>query len=328
MKLGVIACLFASLGVADATPLEIVQTANEDFEAQFVAGKLRTNQLALYIDERRMVTPWWIADASPYAEAASIVVLVQGTEWWMGNDDELDHSLASVPGVLHELSASLDRFDFAIPRNGIRWMGVYSDRVRWLPRDRIDGRILGTQRDYTGHTETALTAAITIGLEPATLRPAGRRIMIVIGNGCDRATVAERNHLRDELSRERIELHAIIYSDRATCNGFPITQLTSNIEWASSGEGIATALHDILDRANDQTFARFDAARLPWDGEVHRYEVIAGGTTYGPVFLALPDRRTPWVGWWLLGAAGAALALITLVLVIRRCQRSTAVILR
>lgn len=39
-------------------------------------------------------------------------------------------------------------------------MAVYSDRVRWLEPNRIDGQVLGRQQDYWGETKAGLASTL------------------------------------------------------------------------------------------------------------------------------------------------------------------------
>ncbi len=330
MKLGLVAYLVCVFGTADAGPLRIVQTANQDFEAQVAkTDELRLDQIALEIDGKRRVAPWRIARSSEFADRTAVVVLVQGTEIWMGNDDGIFEDRDSTPGLFKPLRAALDRFNFARSM-GYR-MATYSDDVRWLSYGSIGGTLLGHQSDYLGQSHTALSDAIEEAvLELGHLAPVrGRRVLVVIGDGCDEASTDRRNQLRDALARDRIELFAVVYKSRASCDGLPIQQLTSEIHWVPTVEEIASTTYAIVTREDNRLFARFDAAKLPWDGELHEYNLIAGGERFGSVFRALPDRSdSRWRGWWWVALVGGSLAAISLAIVIRRWHRSAAAILR
>jgi hypothetical protein len=328
-KLGIIAHSVLASGFAHAgQSLELNHSANEDLEAELVgSGELRPERVALEIDGRRWVTPWRLASSSPYAGPISIVVLVQGTEMWMGNDDSIICDGPETPGALKELRTRLDHANFTVPPTTARQMGVYGSKLRWLEPDRIDGSALRTQASYQGEEETALTTALRGGLQWLARRPAGRRILVAIGDGCDDATDQQRDDLRTNLAAEHIELEVIVYKAPSSCFGAPIRQVTPNLVWVTSVEAITSALHAIFQRAHDRVFARFDATALPWDGEVHQYDVISNGVRYGPVFRSLPDRREHRWGWW-VSACGVVVALIAVLLVIRRAHRSATANLR
>ncbi len=335
MRLGLIVYLTCVFSTADAGQLQIDQAANEDFVAQMhgVPG-VRIDELALEIDGTRLVTPWKIGAWQRYGAPVAVTLLVQGTEHWIGTDKlGLLHDEDVRPGVLPGLAVELDRLNFHVLPHGSRMAtATYSDRVVHQADDSIAGWPLRTQKDYLGNTRSDLSDAIEAVARGMYQREphVSRRVIVVLGDGCDDDDADEdrRRALRGWLDGWRVELHAVVYKSTRSCGRLPIRELTAKVTHVTTVESLAAAAHRIVSTLDDRTYAHFDGAKLPWDGEPHAYVVIAGEQRFGPVFRTLPDRRehTDWT-WWLIASA-LLLALIALPFVIRRWHRSAGAILR
>ena len=329
MRLGLVAYLTCVFSTADAGPLQITQAANEDFVAQVRATReLRLDEIALEIDGERLVTPWQIGSWQRFGAPIAVTLLVQGSSFWIGTDEIT--AVDAFHGTLPELAVELDRLNFhVLPPRSRMTIASYSDRVRYLA-ETIAGAFLGSQRDHYGNTGTQLSDAIeTVARDMFVREPRfARNVIVVLGDGCDEASSERRRALKGWLAGYGIELHAVTYKSRWSCDGNPVHQLTTNVTQVTTIENLAAAAHHTINTLDDRTFVRFDGAKLPWDGETHAYVVIAGDERFGPVFRTLPDRRehTDWT-WWLI-ASGMLLALIVLSFVIRRWHRSATAILR
>jgi hypothetical protein len=335
MKLGIAACIVLAATTGNANPIQLVSAPNEDFVAHLHdIADLRDDEIALEIDGQRLVTPWKVRPWKTAGEPVDVALLVQGTSHWMGNDKLLlgAHGEQQL-GALEALRVALDSYNFhVLPAGSTVSMAVYSDRVRVLPTSDIVGGVLGTQHDYYGHTDSELSDAIEQTarmLHRSTQSREPRHVIVVLGDGCDDASTERRRELRRWLDRSEIELHAVLYKSKSSCPGMPVKELTSNLTTVNTVDNLAATAQSILRRLDDRTYAQFDGAKLPWDGQPHQYVVIAGDVRHGPVFRTLPDRRARGASiWtWAVGSAGV-LACIALLFVIRRWHRSAAAILR
>lgn len=194
------------------------------------------------------------AGSSPLA----LVLLVSGTEVWIGNDDLVP---ADAPdkytGGLKAIRAALDRSAMTGFPEGSQGMVLRYDssvqpRLRMGPIEKLDAHAVGDQKAYYGAVGTELVSGVYAAFTELANVDAARRVLVVVGDGSDTDNEAAKLRLRDLAKRAaelHIEVYAIVYKGQLSEPGTVITELDPRASFVTSTDAITielTALFRVL----------------------------------------------------------------------------------
>jgi hypothetical protein len=271
-------------------------------------------------------------------DSLALAILVAGQEVAMGNDTiEAPDSPVHMPGLHAPLVDALARIKLGdtAPRGSLGTLITYADgatvRVPLGPIAALDGRALGTQRDYYGTIGSDLVTGIQRALLSLKGAPTRQRALIVIGDGNDTNNEAARDALHDLRSTARsdgVELYAVIYKSPLSASDNLIRGLVPDAQVANSSGGIQPALEAIVARLGDRCVARFSTAGLPAAGRSPELVLRAGAHALATAHLPWVDGyRVPRTGarWpaLVLGGLGVVALAIGVVALLRRRARAT-----
>jgi hypothetical protein len=236
-------------------------------------------------------------------EKLAIVIVMNGQEVWIGNDDVLpDSDPSRFPGVLKSFAAALDKVQFkeAGPAGSQGAVITYADtavvRVPMGPLDRINGSALGTQKDYYGTQGVELVKGVDLALTELHKVQVSRKVLIVVCDGLDKnmdAAKGQMTALKARAAADQIQTFAIIYKGALSGDGNAISTMIPSTQTVNSADNIATAIAGILSRMADRqylTFPGFDpkvGLGLPWDGKTHNLIIKVDKDDTEPVELTL-----------------------------------------
>jgi FHA domain len=219
------------------------------------------------------------------AEPLAMVIILEGWEIWIGNEDYVPEDDPSrYPGILKSLQQALDKVNFkeAGPKGSMGMVITYADkavvRVPMGTLDRITGSALGNQGDYKNTKGVELVKAVQLGISELSKVSAPIKAMIVISDGDDtnpETAKAEMTTLKREAARLSIQVFGIVYKGGISNERNFLPALTAQTSTVNSADNIVTSIQQILGRmANRQylVFPGYDTtigAGLPWDGKSH-----------------------------------------------------------
>lgn len=194
-------------------------------------------------------TPAVAAPAGPTPFA--LALLLSGTEVWMGNDDLVPaNDPSQYVGALKSIRAAFERAPMTgFPAGSKAVVIVYDSRARTrvplLPIERLDAAAIGTQRDYYGTIGIELVAGVRLAFTELAKLPAGRRVLVIVGDGADTNNEAARLQLR-ELAKQaaelRIEVHAVVYKSQVSDETTVVTELDPKAKTAATADQITADL--------------------------------------------------------------------------------------
>ena len=291
------------------------------------AANLPSEKFVLRDDSSKQqfdVKPTQKRDYNQGTETLAVVIVMNGSEYWLGNDDipaQADDSVRC-PGVLKPLKDALDKLNFkdAGPAGSLGMVITYADkvvtRVPMGPLTNVTGGALGMQTDYRGAAGLELVQGIEAALSELHRAQTARKVLIIIGDGRDinpEAAKARLPSLKKQASQEQIQTFAIVYK---TCevlaeqaeSPMVINAMVQQVSTANSAENIAQSVGGILARMADRqylTFPGFDpkiGLGFTWDGKPHNMVLKIDKEDAEPVALTLAPIWSPSKGGfpWLI----------------------------
>jgi hypothetical protein len=124
-----------------------------------------------------------------------------------------------------------------------------------LPIDKLDLHAIGTQKDYYGAIGDELVGGVTLAFTELVKVQAGRRVLIVIGDGADTNNEAAKTQLQGLAKRAaefHIEVHAIVYKSQLSVPETVVTVLDPNATVATTADEITTQLGALFSRLRSQ----------------------------------------------------------------------------
>jgi hypothetical protein len=135
----------------------------------------------------------------------AMVVLIQGTETWMGNDSYKESAEDQVPGAFKAVQGALDALSKAGPSGSVGAVLTYSNTVetRQALADlaQITGDKLVGQQAYEKQHNRGFYAGLTQAKALLETAPQSRKVLVVIGSGIDDGGTNVAADL-DKLSRD------------------------------------------------------------------------------------------------------------------------------
>jgi hypothetical protein len=188
----------------------------------------------------------------------SLAVVMSGWELWIGNDKTAkvpEDDPTRRPGLLLELAATIDKLDLAhtAPVGSQAMVVTYADkaviRAPLAPITKFSGASLGKQDDYYGTTGLELVQGVTVALAELTKAPAGRKYLLVVGDGNDTNNEAAKGQLaglKQQAAKLGVEVAAIVYRIPLSNRQNVVKELTGNVKEVSSGATLEADLRLLL----------------------------------------------------------------------------------
>jgi len=314
--------VICAAGVASAEPTVALRIAPPSVFAT-VRGVPSTTpeRVTLGVGKQRIPA----AEIRSYAQSGeplALVVLFDGQEIWVGNDQiEPTDSAARYPGALATLVATFDRvrLDKLVPAGSVGTLIGYADRVDVRvplgPIAGLTGAAFGTQRDYYHRVGSELVAGLEKAITALQQARAARKVLLVIGDGNDTDNQRARGRLlelAEVAARSNIETRAIVHRSAASEPQDVLSRMIPDAVEVASAEALGPVLERTLRGLDDRFEARFPGETLPWDNLPHA-AIVRVADTELEATLNLPrgyelPRDTSW-RWRLVGAVIAVLGI-------------------
>ena len=188
--------------------------------------------------------------------AVALALLVSGAETWMGNDDiELAANDPSrYTGALKAIRAALDTAPMTgFPAGSQGAILTYDDRVktrqRMGPIEKIDSRAFGDQKTYYRTAGNELVSGVRTAIGQLKNVEAGRKVLVILGDGNDTNNEAAKAQLRDlakKASELHIEVRAIIWKSALSDEDNIIHELDPTVSTAKTSEQLTTQLVAVM----------------------------------------------------------------------------------
>jgi hypothetical protein len=237
------------------------------------------------------------------------VIVMNGSELWLGNDDipAKDDDSVRCPGVLKPLKDALNKLNFkdAGPPGSLGMVITYADKiipkVPMGPLANITGDALGQQTDYRGGAGLELVQGIEAALAELHKAQTARKVLIVVGDGRDinpEVAKARLGVLKKQASQDQIQTFAIVYKTcdvvaEQTESPIVINSMVQQVSTANGADNIASSIQNILARMADRqylTFPGYDpklGLGFTWDGKPHNLILKIDKEDAEPVSLTL-----------------------------------------
>jgi hypothetical protein len=193
--------------------------------------------------------------------AVALALVASGAETWMGNDDIVPpNDPGRYVGALKAIRAAFESTPtYGFPRGSVGMFATYDSsariRVPMLPIDKLDLHAIGTQKDYYGAIGDELVGGVTLAFTELVKVQAGRRVLIVIGDGADTNNEAAKTQLQGLAKRAaefHIEVHAIVYKSQLSVPETVVTVLDPNATVATTADEITAQLGALFSRVRSQ----------------------------------------------------------------------------
>jgi len=191
----------------------------------------------------------------PGGNSVALVVLMQGGEVWVGNDDiEPAGEPSQYRGALKAIRAAVAKTSMTgFPAGSQGAVLTYDDKVktqrRMGPIEKLDADALGDQKTYYKTVGTALVSGVRTALAQLGKVAAGRRVLIILGDGSDTNNDAAKRQLR-ELAKKAAELHvevrSIIWKGALSDEATVIGELDPTVSTAKTPEELTSQLAAVL----------------------------------------------------------------------------------
>ena len=250
-------------------------------------------------------------------ETLAVVLVINGQEIWIGNDDYEQDEAAKYNGVLKNLSQAVDKLQLgnAGPPGSKGAVISYSTgaeiKVPMSDLKAITGAALGSQKDYKGKIGTDMVQGITSAISELSKVSTARKAILIVGDGCDTNNETAKSQLADmkkQAKDQNIQVFAIIYKSAVSCEGAVISTLVPNAKTVNSIDGISSELSAIIARMADRYYVDFLGydktlkQGLPWDGKEHdmtikidQQELEPQGLVLAPVWNPPTTGGFPWL---------------------------------
>lgn len=248
-------------------------------------------------------------DYNQGSETLGVVIVMNGSELWLGNDDipPKEDDPVRCPGVLKPLKDALNKLNFkdAGPPGSLGMVITYADKIipkiPMGPLASITGDALGQQTDYRGGSGLELVQGIESALAELHKVQTARKVLIVVGDGRDINPEAAKSRLgvlRKQAQQDQIQTFAIVYKTcdvvaEQTESPIVINAMVQQVSTANGADNIASSIAGILARMADRqylTFPGFDpkvGLGFTWDGKPHNMVLKIDKDDAEPVSLAL-----------------------------------------
>lgn len=265
-------------------------------------------------------------------EPMAVALVIQGQEYWVGNEDVEPDESKKQTGALKDLATAIDKLQLgaAGPPGSLGVIISYSTGVETKqplgPLSALTGAALGSQKDYRNKINTDMVAGLTEAVTQLKKARAVRKVMIVVGDGTDTNPETAKNglaELKKQVQAEGIEAFGIVYKSSISDPTTVLTSLIPGAKTATSVASIGAEMSNVIARMDDRVYVTFPGydpklkVGAPWDGKEHGLTLKIDQTeteeqmvALVPVWRAAKEGGLP---WWLFVVI--PLVLIALVVV-------------
>ena len=187
--------------------------------------------------------------------AVALALLVAGGEMWMGNDDlEPVGEPSRQAGALKAIRAALEATPMTdFPAGSLGLLLTYDDNVkvrqRMGPIEKLDARALGDQKTYFKAAGNELVSGVRAAIRQLGKVDAGRKILVIVGDGNDTNNETAKVTLRDLAKRAselHIEIRSIVWQGGFSDPAQAIQALDPTVSTAKTPEQLTTQLAAVL----------------------------------------------------------------------------------
>lgn len=188
---------------------------------------------------------------APTGSSVALALLLGGGEIWMGNDDiEPADSPGRYLGALKPIRAAFARAPLSgLPAGSQGLVLAYDDRVQTKkplgPIEKLDAEAVGDQRSYYKRFGSELVVGARAAISQLGKIPAGRRVLVVIGDGNDtnnETAKVQLAQLAKEAAAQHVEVHAIIYKGPLSSDESVVQALAPDATTAKTGDDLTAQL--------------------------------------------------------------------------------------
>ena len=181
----------------------------------------------------------------------ALVLLVSGSEVWLGNDDFTPANDPSrYEGALKAIKAALEKAPLrGLPKGATAMIATYDvsakARMPMTPVENVDARALGVQRDYYGRIGFELVGGVTFAFTELLKADAKRRVLVIVGDGADTNNEAAKGQLAEMAKQAKaanIEVYAIVYKGALSAEATVVTALDPYAVTVNSADQITVQL--------------------------------------------------------------------------------------
>lgn len=278
----------------------------------------------------------------------ALVVLVQGTGHWMGNETYYEGDDAPQEGAFTAIGPALDELAKAGPKGSRAAVLVYGNgktepRLKMDDISKLNGGVMGTQQDY----DKILDFPLLVGLKDAIGifdNHAGyRKVLVVIGDGTgERDDIGGDLSARiDDLTSRKVETYSVHYESVATGEQTGYQNMArlgyTDHQKASSRDNFATFAKSFVDAINAVYYVTLPGCvpntpptteTCMHDGQLHEFALILQGDGDNAVEIETqtkpfeppkpPEETSLWWLWLILGILGALILILIIVKIATR----------
>ena len=333
-------------------PTEKIPNPPPMFEAHVkgAPGGLASKDFQLKQVDKDPVVQVNATDVSLYKDSnfkMAMVVLVQGTGYWMGNETFYEGDEAPQEGSFTGLGPAMDELAKAGPKGSRATVLTYGDgkanpKLEMGDVSKLNGSVLGSQKDY----ESVLDFPLLVGLEQALAifdNHAGyRKILVVIGDGTgEREDIGGDLSARiEELQQRKVETYSIFYESVESGQQTGYQNMArlgyTDHKQASSRENFATFAKSFVEAINAVYYVSFPgcvAGAVPLvttcfdhDSQLHELAVVLQGDETDVVEVQTklwelpkpPEETSLWWLWLILALLGVILIVVIIVKIAKR----------
>jgi hypothetical protein len=227
---------------------------------------------------------------TPYdpAQTVAIMFVVAGDEIFgggqNGDNNEYDPYAGDNAGLV-QLAKAIDHF--AWKRLGppgstfeiVDYATGAEIKKPKTPLGELDGAAFGSRKDYAHRIGIDLVQGITLGLAELAHTTAGRKVLVVAGDGNDTNNELARDALAElarKARREGVETVGIIWKASTSELGDVLHFMIPDARVVSSTDGAVTELAAMNARTTERQTVTF-AAGLDWNGQRHHVRLKCPG---------------------------------------------------
>ncbi len=276
-----------------------------------------------------------VADFTSGGDPAAVVFLIQGDEYWMGNetyhepeDDTDEPDIGGFTGVKSSLPSILE----ILPEGSVAGLVTFGEKVKKVDSsEKLSADALGAQKDYKGQNAVEFVGGLDEAISLLQKHGDKRRILIIMGDGTDkRGDVAqELSDRRGKLKRSEVEVFGILFKAEGNQGAESLKRLAyTGFRRASSKDDLPRITKEFANSINATYYVTFPGIHeeskrfLPFDGEEHVAKIVIGKKE-----LELDVKLTKWsppkkakkFKWWLW----IPLAIIALIAIAVFATRNT-----
>lgn len=270
----------------------------------------------------------------------ALVILVQGNETWIGNEENADE-LGETPteGAFKGIGPAIDEFARAGPPGSLAAVLVYADgkvlaKQGMEDAGKLSGAVLGAQKDYQGITNATLIGGLDEAMALLDGKPGYRKILVTIGDGTGQGEdiAVDLNARQGELAKRSIESYTIFYevpggilkADQQNMKKLGY----SDAQVAQQRDNFVSLAQRFVGLIGDRYYATFPGCNdekppvcFDFDGKPHLFVVTVGEAQSEPIELQTkiwakpkpPEESSLWWLWLLLVLLVVGIVIIVLV---------------